>query len=1350
MQRNRTLSLLLIVSLFSQLFFATTAAAAPSPWEVRALAVDANLKPTLFPLHGTQSVVTNANLKLTFGEVVLPGTGLITLTKEEDSAFRRDINVQDPTAVQRDDAGLSIVVIPGSLTAGTYHVEVPSSAITSYTTTNEFAGIGYTDWVFRVEALLPVVTNYSPDNGYVSVDPAVQTTLSLVFSRAVTKGGAGFIQIKRATDNVTVHTIAASELTVSGTNVSGPLKGLEFNTRYYVLMDSGVIKDANNGGDYAGIPAGAWTFTTKPALDKTNPKAVAFSPANGSNLSDLNATALTIQFDKKVFANSNKSVVMRNATTNAIVCTIAAESTVGGAGSDTITININPATSACPKLVNNTKYSVFVDKDVYRDATGNYFDGTTWQFTALVDTVPPVVTVYSPAVSSTSVSTSITDFSLTFNKPLGPLLGTSKAYIYPQNNPKSTRELTMSIDPATNRVLFKLVGTAKLSPSTLYAISVPENKIQDLAGNKYSGISNPYQWTFQTGTNSTPVVSSAEIDGNIIVLNYSETLDSTKVPSAGNFYVTVNDVVTTVSGVSVSGSQVRVALLYNVLVGQTVKISYYPDGTLAARRLQSVGGVEAATFNNRVVTNNTQSTLPKPVSGQFYGNSLVLTFNRSIANLAEGALSQFTIKQNNTVIGISSAIISGTTIYLTLSTTSTVPLPVSISYLPGTGTLPMRDQSGNLVPAFTDFYVRNHYDNLKPELTSVTLNANKVVMTYNEGLSLSNVPPKNSFSIVPSGTNTTIPSITNVAVVNNTIELTLASNVAANIALLFYYYPNNPAIADLSGNIADSIVAYSFTSGSSAVSQLSTLAISGNQIALTYSTNLSATTAPYTSQYTVKYDGVTVPVTGVSVSGPQVLLTMSSSANVGQKVTVSYKVAGVSLKDYLSQAVVAFTDLVVTNNGGNGTTTPTNGKLPDFLESDGAGGQRFITDKTSTRVSAAAPSGRSTYRYMISADKFLAAYDAIKPGSGVNVPTITFKVPATEAAALVGIPLRAVVDAASKASNTSFQLDFGDLKFDLPLKAINYNKQLQEAGGDISSAYLLLNIEKVATTPISTSIAGKGGALITSAANFTASILAGGKEREVESYETYVTRTFVLSSANGVPSNQIAVVRIDPDSGEVTYVPTNVRTTSAGANVSFKRKGNSVYAAIRSNIEFSDMTKHWAKNEVTLLASKYIVRGSTLTAYSPTRAITRSEFAEYIARGLGLSGNSQAAKKFKDVGVSHKKASYIGAVSEAGIVEGGTDGRFRPDAQITREEMATILVRAMKYAGVAGDSSSSALNGFKDKAKVSSWAKSGMETCVSVGFIQGSTTKTINPQSNATRAEAAIMIKRFLEYVEFL
>jgi hypothetical protein len=198
------------------------------------------------------------------------------------------------------------------------------------------------------------------------------------------------------------------------------------------------------------------------------------------------------------------------------------------------------------------------------------------------------------------------------------------------------------------------------------------------------------------------------------------------------------------------------------------------------------------------------------------------------------------------------------------------------------------------------------------------------------------------------------------------------------------------------------------------------------------------------------------------------------------------------------------------------------------------------------------------------------------------------------------------------------------------------------------------------------------------------------------------------------------------------------------------RKSNSLYAVVRKTMQFSDMRGHWANDDVYLLASKFILEGATTVNFAPKTNITRADFAQYIVRGLGLNGDKAAAARFSDVSSTSASSAYIGAASAAGIVQGGSDGKFRPNAPITREEMATMMVRAMNVAGVQKSADSSSLNTFSDRGKVSSWARDGVSISVQSGVISGVTNTLLKPQANASRAEAAVMIKRLLDYVEFL
>ena len=75
--------------------------------------------------------------------------------------------------------------------------------------------------------------------------------------------------------------------------------------------------------------------------------------------------------------------------------------------------------------------------------------------------------------------------------------------------------------------------------------------------------------------------------------------------------------------------------------------------------------------------------------------------------------------------------------------------------------------------------------------------------------------------------------------------------------------------------------------------------------------------------------------------------------------------------------------------------------------------------------------------------------------------------------------------------------------------------------------------------------------------------------------------------------------------------------------------------------------------------------------------------------------------------------------------------------------MAVIIVNAYSYLGKAG--ANGGIDNFSDKAAIADWAKAAVDTASSVGLISGMGDGTFSPEANATRAQAASIVKRLLE-----
>jgi hypothetical protein len=186
---------------------------------------------------------------------------------------------------------------------------------------------------------------------------------------------------------------------------------------------------------------------------------------------------------------------------------------------------------------------------------------------------------------------------------------------------------------------------------------------------------------------------------------------------------------------------------------------------------------------------------------------------------------------------------------------------------------------------------------------------------------------------------------------------------------------------------------------------------------------------------------------------------------------------------------------------------------------------------------------------------------------------------------------------------------------------------------------------------------------------------------------------------------------------------------------------------------FTDIRSHWAKQEIELLASKLIVNGTSDTVFAPNATLTRAEFAVIVARALGLSDQAGDSSKLNDVISGSWYSDAVGAAVHAGIITGYQDGSFKPQQHVTREEMAVMLSRAAAYIGAvlgSGTNTESLLAPYTDGSRVSEWAQAAVSELIASELLLGNQNGLLNPKANLTRAEMAVVMKRFLLQVGFI
>lgn len=177
---------------------------------------------------------------------------------------------------------------------------------------------------------------------------------------------------------------------------------------------------------------------------------------------------------------------------------------------------------------------------------------------------------------------------------------------------------------------------------------------------------------------------------------------------------------------------------------------------------------------------------------------------------------------------------------------------------------------------------------------------------------------------------------------------------------------------------------------------------------------------------------------------------------------------------------------------------------------------------------------------------------------------------------------------------------------------------------------------------------------------------------------------------------------------------------------------------------FSDVGKdHWAYQPVEALYQKGIVSGKSKDSFEPDSSITRAEFAKIIANAF-FKGESAPAADYSDVSAGDWYYDYVALLSGKGIIQGNPDGSFAPDHQITRQDMALILVRAAESKGIVLKDSGIQPS-FTDAAEIDEYAADAVSALQRAGILSGNPDGGFAPKANLTRAEACKVIWQVIE-----
>lgn len=176
---------------------------------------------------------------------------------------------------------------------------------------------------------------------------------------------------------------------------------------------------------------------------------------------------------------------------------------------------------------------------------------------------------------------------------------------------------------------------------------------------------------------------------------------------------------------------------------------------------------------------------------------------------------------------------------------------------------------------------------------------------------------------------------------------------------------------------------------------------------------------------------------------------------------------------------------------------------------------------------------------------------------------------------------------------------------------------------------------------------------------------------------------------------------------------------------------------------FTDVrTNNWFAGAVEYVVNNGLFSGVSDTSFAPNEPVTRGMLVTVLWRAAGEP--SASASAFADVPADAWYSKAVAWANVNGIVQGYDASTFAPDDRITREQLAAIFQR---YAGFKGMETSGRgdLSQFGDTGALSNWAQEGVSWAVGAGLISGKGDGVLDPQGATTRAEAAVILQRFLE-----
>ncbi|WP_458120115.1 S-layer homology domain-containing protein [Paenibacillus sp. Z6-24] len=432
--------------------------------------------------------------------------------------------------------------------------------------------------------------------------------------------------------------------------------------------------------------------------------------------------------------------------------------------------------------------------------------------------------------------------------------------------------------------------------------------------------------------------------------------------------------------------------------------------------------------------------------------------------------------------------------------------------------------------------------------------------------------------------------------------------------------------------------------------------------------------------------------------------------------------------------------------GSGGGTTPSNPSTPDPSAPVSSGADILVNGKIERAgtVTESEIGGQSAATVTIDQQRLADRLAAEGNGAVVTIPV-------TSNADIIIGELNGQMVSNMEQQQATLEIVTNRATYTIPANQINIASISSQLGSSVNLQDIQVRIRIAVPDADTLAIVNQAASaqsfsLVAPPVNLDIQAVHNGQVVDVSRFNAYVERSVVLPQ--DIDPNRITTGIVVEADGTTRHVPTKVEQRDNRYHAVINSLTNSTYAVVWHPITFSDVTQPWAVNAVNNMGSRMVVEGFEDGSFKPQQDITRAQFAAIIVKGLGLK-NDAGGKTFSDVKSSDWFSGAVQTAASYGLIQGYADGTFKPQDKITREQAMVILSQAMKLSGLQDKlgsvNAASALNNFKDKNSVASWAHQAAAYNLKAGLVQGRSQQMLAPKMHVTRAEVALMVQNLLQ-----